>query len=208
MPITYPLTFPSQGLVDVVFGMRSIVAVTRSPFTGQEQVQKHQGHLWEASVNYPAMKRENAEQVIAFLAKLNGREGTFLMGDPNGATPRGSASSTPGTPIIDGASQTGVDLNIDGLPVGVSGYLLTGDYIGLGTGSSTRFHKVLDDVNTDSVGAATLTIWPELRSSPSDGATVIVSSAVCLFRLASNLSNFSIDVATFYGLSFAAVESP
>lgn len=208
MPITYPLTLPVTTIVSsAVLRMRSVVAVTRSAFTGQEQVQTHQGRLWEMLFIYPPMVRADAEQLIAFLAKLNGREGTFLAGDPNGATPRGTASSDPGTPLVVGSSQSGSDLDIDGAPAGASGYLLAGDYISLGIGATTHLHKILDDVNVDSGGTATLTIWPTIREDPVDGATVTVSNTLGHFRLTENVSEFSINVAQHYGIEFEAVEA-
>ncbi len=207
MAITYPLTFPSQGVSGVVMRMRSIVAVTRSPFTGKEQVQVHPGRSWGFTAIYPKMERATAEPIITFLGKLDGRKGTFLVGDPNGATPRGSAADTPGTPLVVGSSQNGSDLDVDGLPAGASGYLLPGDYIQLGTGVNTHLHKVLDQVDVDSTGAATFTLWPELREDPVDGATVVVSGALGHFRLANNVSEFSIGLAAHYGISFSAIEA-
>jgi len=206
MPITYPLALPSPGIAQAVVRMISTTSVTESPFTGQVQAQSFARKMWEFEFVYPTMARANAEAVIAFLAKLDGRLGTFLAGDPAAATPRGSASSAPGTPLVMGASQTGVDLNFDGAPAGASGYLLEGDYIGLGTGVNTHLHKVLDDVNIDSAGEGTMTIWPALRESPADNAAITVSSAKGHFRLAENVSEFSIDTAIHYGISFLARE--
>lgn len=207
MPITYPLTFPAKVPNSATLSMSSIVSVSRSPFTGQTQTQVYQGRLWGASIAYPRMKRAAAELVIAFLAKLDGKRGTFLMGDPAGDTPRGSAGSSPGTPVVFGASQTGSDLDIDGLPGGASGYLLPGDYIHLGSGTTTHLHKVLDDVNVDSSGAATLVLWPELRESPANNDPVTVSGALGHFRLLENISSFSIDEALHYGIEFEAEEA-
>ena len=207
MAISYPIAFPViSGVESVVLRTRPVVAVSESPFTLTQQAQAHQGQRWEASVNIPTRKRSIAEYWVAFLLKLNGRQGTFLFGDPNGATPRGSASSSPGTPVVDGAGQTGNQLNISGAPSGASGYLLAGDYIQLGSGSGSRLFKVLDDVNTDSVGDFTALLWPSLRSSPANGATVVVSAAQGVFRLDKNLTEWGISQQTFYDISFNAVE--
>jgi len=64
-----------------------------------------------------------------------------------------------------------------------------------------------DDVDTDGSGAATINIWPPLISSPSDNASVIVSDAVCAFRLSSNVSTWSIDKASIYGINFSGVQA-
>jgi hypothetical protein len=207
MTITYPLSFPSiTGVSSIVIVPLSVVGITQSIYTLEEQVQAHQGQAWGANVTLPTMKRASGEEWIAFLLSLNGMEGTFLMGDPTGVTPRGSASSAPGTPVINGAAQTGNTLDIDGCPAGATGYLKKGDYIQLSSGATTRLHRVLTDADTDSAGAVTLDIWPNLRESPGDGNTVVVANTLGLFRLKETVQ-FPIDTATFYELSFACFEA-
>jgi hypothetical protein len=186
---------------------RNVIGSTSSPFNLKQQIHKHAGQRWEADISLPPMKRAQAEVWISFFMKLYGSYGTFTMGDPNAATPRGTAASTAGTPVVNGASQTGDTLNIDGLPTSETGYLLAGDYIQLGTGTSAQLYKVLDDVDTNASGEAALTIWPDLRSSPSDGATVVVSSAVGLFRLGTNVTDWQINQAGFYSMTFGAIEA-
>jgi len=50
-------------------------------------------------------------------------------------------------------------------------------------------------------------LWPDLRSSPADGATVVVSNAKGVFRLSNNEAVWTINNAGFYSISFAAVEA-
>jgi len=207
MAITYPLTFPTSGVASIRFIARNVVGTSLSPFSLKQQVVQHQGQRWEADITLPPMKRADAEVWISFFMKLYGSYGTFTMGDPNAATPRGTASSAAGTPVVNGASQTGDTLNIDGLPTSETGYLLAGDYIQLGTGTSTQLYKVLDDVDTNASGEAALTIWPDLRSSPSDGATVVVSDAKGLFRIGSSTTDWNVNNAGFYSMTFGAVEA-
>jgi hypothetical protein len=208
MAITYPLSLPSvAGIAQIRITGRNAVAVSSSPFTYKQQVMQHQGARWEAEISLPPTKRDEAEEWIAFLFALQGQYGTFLLGDPLGATPRGSASSAPGTPLVNGASQTGVTLAIDGLPNNATNYLRAGDYIQLGSGAGTRLHKVLENASSNGSGQATLSIWPQLRESPSDNASVTVSDAKGVFRLATPESSFSINEASFYGMTFTAFEA-
>jgi hypothetical protein len=207
MAITYPLTFPTHtGIIGVNIVARNVIGVTASPFTFAQQVQKFQGARWEADVSLPPMKRDDAEIWIAFFMKLYGVYGSFLLGDPNAATPQGSAATTAGTPVVNGGSQTGNELAIDGLPASATGYLKAGDYIQLGSGSTAKLHKVLDDVDTNASGEATLTIWPDLRSSPADGASVVVSNAKGVFRLTTSATDWQINNAGFYSMAFGAAE--
>jgi hypothetical protein len=181
-----------------------VVGVSQSPFTAVQQVYRYSGQFWEADITLPPMKRADAEYWISFLLKLNGPYGTFLMGDPNGATARGVAT---GTPLVNGAGQTGNELVTDGWTTSTTGILKAGDYIQLGTGATSRLYKVLDDVNSDGSGNATLTVWPDLRSAPADNAAITVSNTKTTFRLNSAQTSWDINEATIYGLTFGAREA-
>ena len=208
MAISYPLSVPNTTSVkSVTMRARSNVAVTQSPFTYKQQVLKFQGSAWEIDVSLKAMKRDEAEEWIAFFLKLNGQYGTFYAADPNGLTARGSASTTPGTPVVNGSNQTGTDLEVSGLPASTTGYLKAGDYIQLGTGASSKLHKVLNNVNTTAAGEATMTLYPEIKVAPNSGDTIIVDNAQGVFRLSSNETDWNIQTNLFYGLTFGAVEA-
>ena len=207
MAITYPLDLPTvKGIRAIRLTAKNSVGVSTSPFSYTQQVYKHQGQRWQAEVALPAMTRAEAEEWFSFLVKLNGQYGTFLLGDPHSA-PRGSAATTPGTPVVNGASQTGGTLSIDGLPASATGYLKAGDYIQLGSGATAKLHKVLNDVDSNASGEATLDIWPDLRSSPADDETVVISDAVGTFRLATNEIGVDINEIEHFGIVFAAVEA-
>ena len=208
MAITYPLSPPTnKPIASITLVARNVIGVSTSPFNFKQQVYQYSGQRWEADITLPRMAREDAEQWVAFLMSLYGQKGTFLLGDPLGGTARGSASTAAGTPVVNGASQTGGTLNIDGLPASATGYLKAGDYIQLGSAATSQLYKVLADADSNSSGEASLDIYPNLRSSPADGATVVVSNAKGLFRLASNETSWNINNLAFYGITFGAVES-
>jgi len=205
MAISYPVTFPASiGVSSINIRAKTVVGVSSSPFTGQQQVYKHQGQWWEAEVSLPPMKREEAEQVVSFLIKMNGQYGTFLMGDFLSTAPRGVGT---GTPLVKGASQAGDELVTDGWTLSTTGILKAGDWIQLGSASTSTLHKVLDDVTSDGSGNATLNIFPNLRSSPGDNAVITISSPKGRWRLASNETDYAIDNASIYGMTFACVEA-
>ena len=125
MSIVYPLSLPTvTGIRSINLRARNAVGLSRSPFTFKEQVFSHGGQMLEAEINLPPMTRAEGEQWVSFLIKLKGMQGTFLLGDPAAATPRGSAASTPGTPVVSGAGQIGDGLAISGLPADVDGYII------------------------------------------------------------------------------------
>ncbi len=207
MAISYPRDLPTvTGISSITLRAVNQTAMTSSPFTYKQQIHNHSGQRWEAEAQLPVMKYEKAEEWTAWLLSLNGRAGTFLMGDPNRATPRGSASTAPGSPVINGASQTGSSIAIDGLPASATGYLKAGDYVQFGSASTATLHKVLTQIDTNSSGQATLDIWPNVVSASADGSTVVVTNARGRWRLNSGQQDWSIDRSALYGITFAAVQ--
>lgn len=185
--------------------MRDIVAMSESPFSLSQQTYEHPGKRWEAHIEMALMTRARAEEWIGgFFAALNGVKGTFLMGDPAGATARGALG---GTPLVNGAGQTGQVLNIDGCSNNITNWLRKGDYVQLGAGSTARLHKSMSDASSNGSGQVVLDLWPgfPIGGAPADNAALVVASTVGLWRLPSNLREFSIDVALHYGLHFDAV---
>lgn len=204
MAITYPLSLPSGGFASINLRAVNAVAYSQSPFTYSGQVHAYAGQMWEADISLPPMQRAVAEEWIAFLVSLRGRFGTFLMGDPAGRAPRGSAG---GTPLVAGAGQTGQTLNIDGATAGQTGWLRAGDYIQLGAAGTATLHKVLADADSDGSGNVALDIWPGVRTSPADNAAVTVSNTVGRWRLSDNMTEWNIGLAHIYGLQFSAMEA-
>ena len=194
MAISYPLDTPTTvGFESIQLRAFNAVATSQSPFTYKQQVIAHTGQKWEASISIPSVLRDLAEPWVAFLTALKGQRGTFLLGDPLGATPRGTVSGT--VTLTGNAGDESVD-------VVMTGSLLAGDYIQLGGGSSAKLHKVL----VDQTGSGTLEIWPALRTDyPS--ANVTYTNAKGVFRLNQNVSSWQITNANSYGISFEAVEA-
>lgn len=348
MPITYPLDFPdAHGVASVRITQRAVVAVSMSPFTGSQQAQRHAGQWFEAEVSLPAMYRDAAATWHAFFLALNGREGTFLMGDPSYLRPRGSITScsvngsnlvrqrflairdidtsnpdlqvnggfesgdidwlketnwsissaplearsgtwcaqrtgnpvgtalrgaqvpcSPGQHFVaqayirrDGSSGAGyvrltvrdavgafttiasgnsvasatyglstviatiptdavtvraelVATNTSGTIYGddvilrVRPTLLPGDYLQLGSGASSRLHKVITPAVADGNGEAVLDIWPALRASYADGAAVTLDSPRGVWRLASNEMPYEyVPGRIFPAMTFACTEA-
>lgn len=204
MSITYPLSIPAMPTPQpsrVRFSANNLVAMTVSAFTFAQQVQKHDGDGWYIEVTLPPMQREDADQWVAFISSLQGKYGTFQIGDPLGRETRGNSI---GSPKINGGSQTGYSVITDGWTPSTTGALLKGDKIQIGT----RLHMIQTDVDADGSGNATLDIWPRLRESPADNETIIVENPVGLFRLSSNqIDLWEADSSEAYSVSFAAVEA-
>lgn len=167
------------------------------------------GVHWMGDYALPALVEADGETWAAFLAELDGPPGRFYAGDPFRIAPRGTASVTPGTPVVNGASQTGKTLAIDGLPVTETNYLSVGDYVAYDVPSGGRqMHKLTAQADTDGGGAVTLAIRPPIRESPADGATILLSPATCVMRLIDDdQARWSVDETGIYTIAFSAIES-
>lgn len=205
MAFSYPISLPAAPAPS---GIRitplAAVAASRSPFTLQQFTYEHAGQAWQAQISYPVMDRAEFEPLATALMKLNGIFGTFLLGVSAITTPRGSEL---GTPLVDGAGQSGQSLATKGWTANESGVLLAGDFFQLGSGATARLYKALDDVDADAGGLAAIDFWPRLRESPAADAAITTSGCQGLFRLASNELPWEEFDLPFWGLSIEAVEA-
>jgi hypothetical protein len=193
MALSYPLDTPTSiGIESIELRAVNAVATSQSPFTFKQQIISHGGQKWEASVSIPSVHRDKAAQWKAMLVGLKGPVGTFLLGDPDYATPQGTVSS---------CTLTG-DAGDESVTVVMTGTLKAGDYIQLGSGSAAKLHQVLLDQDGD----GSIEIWPALRSDYTDEA-VTFNSPKGVFRLSINMTSWSINNASTYGISFEAVEA-
>lgn len=207
MAISYPLSLPTSiGIAQIELRATNAVAVSRSPFTFSTQVHAYTGSAWQADVSLPSIRRDLAEDWVAWLLSLRGQLGTFYLGDPNAVTPRGSARDTD-TVFTSAAVSSGSSIAVDSAPTSITGYLKAGDYVQVGTGTARQLFKVLADVDTNSSGEATIDVWPNVRTSIANNSLITVENAKGLFRLSSNEQTYSINEASFYGISFGAMEA-
>jgi hypothetical protein len=189
MAITYPLT-PPAALEASSLSITGISATSRnvSPFTLQTQQYNWPGQGWLGSVECPPMQRAEAEQVLSFL--LSAQRGTFYFGDYANPTARGNVT---GTLTVSSATANTTTLGISG----ATGTFAVGDWIQI----STSLYKVVQVNSSSSVD-----LFPVLRASYAGGTAITYSSAKGVFRLAESSTQWSIDVAKFYSISFNVVE--
>jgi len=207
MAISYPRSLPTHtGISSIELRTINAVAYSRSPFTFSGEAFEYAGKMFQADVTLPPMRRSDAAQWIAWLVSMKGQVGTFYLGDPAAVTPLGSARDAD-TILVNGAVSSGNTITIDSAPASQTGYLKAGDYMHIGSGADRQLFKVLQDVDTDGSGGATVDVWPDVRTTILDNAAVNVENTQGVFRLASNEQSWSIDNASIYGITFGAVEA-
>lgn len=207
MSYSYPLSLPTgvRGLSQIHFTAQTVTAIGASPFTLSQQVQVFPGQQWLADCKLASMKRPDHAAWKAFFLKLNGFQGTFLMGDPLGTTPQGAGG---GSPLVNGGAQMAMSTSLvtDGWPINTT-VLKAGDWLHMVVGGNYRLHSVLTDVLTDSSGNATIDIWPYLRETPADNTPIVINNTLGQFRLSTPTTDWTEDVGGVYTLAFGCMEA-
>lgn len=201
MAITFPLDVPSTIKPDSVkWSLSSAIGISQSPTTFQTTKYEFDGESWIVDVSYPLLTREEAAPFFAFLAALRGRNGTFLFGD---TLLRESLGSPGGTPLVNGANQTGSKTLITDGWTPSTLVLKAGDFIQV----DTALYMVLADVTSSSGGEATIDIFPRARTH-ADNTVVIFEDARGLFRLISE-DQVVVEAGStqFFNISFQAAEA-
>jgi hypothetical protein len=104
--------------------------------------------------------------------------------------PRGTVT---GTLTVSSATANGTTLGISG----ATGSFAAGDWIQI----STSLYKIVQVNSSSSVD-----VFPVLRSSYAGGTAITYNNAKGVFRLAEPSTQWSIDTAKFYGVSFNVLE--
>ncbi|MHA1571605.1 MAG: hypothetical protein ACTSWM_07265 [Alphaproteobacteria bacterium] len=195
------LVMPSApGISRTRFGTVYNTHAHMSSFDKSTQTGEMTGARWFATYELPPMKRAEAGTWKAFLMQGRGRAGRFFGFDADAKTPLGSAL---GTPLVDGAGQTGATLNTKGWTASQSGLLLPGDYFEF----DGQLKMVAAQVDSDGSGDAAIAFEPPIRNSPADNAPLTTSNAACTMMLIDdNQAAWDITEMQIYGFSFSGIE--
>jgi hypothetical protein len=191
------------GLSQFSLTMIDSVAVVPSPYVpGQAQTQTWPGaDAWAFNFTLPKMNRMNASNWKGFMAELRGMANVFQINpDPASSTPLGKAL---GAPVTSGTNLTSAtSLVTTGWTHSITGQLLPGDYIQIGY----HLHEVCEQVNSDSSGNATISIYPSLRDVPANDTPILLFNCVGLFRLKNNSRAWHSDFTGLTQISFDVTE--
>ena len=154
---------------------------------------QNMGRTWEEV--YPVLNASLAT-VRALFQALNQaiREGTLW--DVQHLYWQTRLGAGGGTPLVNGASQTGSNLVIDGASPSITNWLRQGDIIQVAGGQVV--FDVAGDVNTNGSGQATIPISPPIfvgHSPANDAAVTIDPTAIYFKAFITNVADFpALDV--------------
>jgi hypothetical protein len=172
----------------------------RSPLSGSVQTLELPGARWRVTLTFNNLKRAERAALKAFLAQLRGPAGRFTLHNFAEPTPQGAAT---GTPLVNGASQTGASLATDGWTPNITGILKAGDYFAVGG----ELKIITADASSNGSGQATLEFEPPLRASPADNASITTSQPTATFMLQDDDQARGAYKGAVGSYSFTALES-
>lgn len=173
-----------------------------SPLNATTAVVELPGSRWAFSLTFDKTTVSDGALLSAWLVSLRGMANRALLHNFYRPTPRGTIA---GTPLVNGGSQTGTTLNIDGVTNGTT--LLRGDWVGFSQGTvNAQLVMVTADV-TASGGAMAVSIFPEIRTSPSDNSAIVTTKPVGRFRLATPEAKWRPQVVGYTDFALDFVEA-
>ena len=182
MTITYPRILPQVPIKTSRIGLNINQAAFEAGLSRKLIIQTHAAGLtdrWEGVFTTAELNTSQMAELGAWLISLKGRQNNFYSFDPDRKLPRGSALTASSSPAVLGALQLGNSVISSGWLPSQTGLLLAGDYVQIGTG----FHMIVEQVNSDASGNATLNFEPVLRNSPADNTVIIFENPKMVARL-------------------------
>lgn len=173
MPINFPANIYPQNEQWI---SESNPSVFRSELNNIEQVTEMPGTRWRCSMPFVNLTREKGRQLNAFLMSLNGTIGQAYIVPYDSRTSLGSPG---GSPLVNGANQTGGTLVTDGWTASTL-IFKAGDYFNAGG----ELKVITEDINSDASGNATLVFSPNLHKSPASNTSITYDNPWCLMRMA------------------------
>jgi len=149
------------------------------------------------SVSMPPLDQDDAMDVFAFLQKQKGGFETFTIQLPT--QNRGADKSNTSVKVVGAHNTTDNTISLDGFTASTSGVLKAGDLIKFSHG---KVYMVQSDINSDSGGAATVTIEPNLVETLADNEAVIMNQPSFTVYLPSEEILYATDPTGFYSISF------
>lgn len=146
-----------------------------SALNSSAQTIDRQGYRWKFTLSYENLSAANRAAMLALIAQLRGQSNRVRL--PVFDNPKRGVYG--GTPLVDGASQTGNTLNLKGATATVTNWIRAGDYFSVIVNGEPELKMSTADANSNGSGQIVgLTFEPKLRASPADSAVIYVDDGV------------------------------
>jgi hypothetical protein len=167
----------------------------------KRQVRTVNTQRWTMALSWESLTRPVWAELQGFLLSQRGQAETFTVTVPGLTTPLGTWL---GSPVVNGAGQTGRSINLSGFTINQAKAVRAGDFLKFA--GHTKVYMATADAASNASGLATVSIDPVLMVSP--GASEVVSSGNIPFTvaLASDNLDTSFSLGPNYSLQLDLVE--
>ena len=178
-------TFPtSPAFQSLAVSSNQSTFVSRS-ISGRRQSRQIGGQYWRMRASFPPMTRAQFAPIYAFVIAQRGRYESFSIVPAVISTGQGSPS---GTPLVNGADQTGRSLVTNGWSNSIA-IFKAADYLKIA--GNDKVYMVTADVSSNGSGEASIAIEPALVASPANDAAITHSSVPFTVALRSGIQEFA-----------------
>lgn len=174
--------FPDQVPTSQSFELVTNTSRFQSPLSGAIQTVARKGSYWKTRMTFSNVSGADRAELQALVVKLDGQSHRVRLED-YGYVRRGAAVS-PQSVLVNGASQTGSTINLDGATASVTRFFAEGDYISF----NNELHMVTADVDSNATGQLVVPIAPPIRKPTNDGDAVQIFSPYGVFMLDTDAS--------------------
>jgi len=153
-------------------------AVFNSPLIASAQTLDRGGQKWSMQLSFTNLQTDDRAELLGIILALRGRANRLRI-NVHDNPKRGLYG---GTPLVDGASQTGSTLNVKGCSNNITGWIKRGDYFSVIVNAEHELKMCTEDANSNGSGLITgLKFEPRLRAAPADSAVITVDDGVIGF---------------------------
>jgi len=146
-----------------------------SPLIASAQTIDRGGQKWKMTLTFTNLQTDDRAELMGIITGARGRANrlrVIVHDNPK----RGLYG---GTPLVDGASQTGSTINVKGCSNSITNWIRRGDYFSILVGTEHELKMCTADASSSGSGTITaLAFEPRLRASPANSAAIFVEDGV------------------------------
>tara|TARA_Y100000593_G_C4257668_1_gene310488 strand:- start:425 stop:1021 length:597 start_codon:yes stop_codon:yes gene_type:complete len=165
--------------------------VSRS-ISGRRTARQTHGQFFKLTASYPPMTRAEFAPIHAFVMAQRGQYESFQVVPPVVNAPQGSPA---GTPLVNGASQTGRSIITDGWNASIT-IFKAGDFCKFA--NHDKIYLVTADATSDGSGNSTISIEPALVTSPENDSAITYTAIPFTVSFTGNVQEFTTGKSGFY----------
>lgn len=192
--------FPSVSPTSVSLRSNSTTRVSVS-HSKKRQARSALAHRWSIKLNFANRITSEYHQIEGFMDAQHGQAETFTL-----ILPLVPLGTWPGSPVVNGAAQTGYTLNLRGFTASQTGVIKAGDI--LKSANVAKVYRATADANSNATGLVAVILNCQLVASPADGEAITFSSVPFTVANTSDIIETAIAAALIGSMGIDLIEVP